>query len=360
MTALMLRLALLLTGLAARMLPVSQRDWGTAMLGEVVTIADPAEALLFAFGCLRHGLGVWIARHPALVGASCGALATACGIGFMGLTGAPLRLPAINAAALVIGLLALANLQLLMRLSALRADGAALAIGLILAGVSLIGVEAGGSVRWLVLGGAVIQPSLMLVPLLVAALLRSHGPLALAGLGLAVVTLTWQPDRAMSGALLLGIAGLYALRRARVLGYALVLALCGFGSTLIRTDLGEPMPYVDQILWLAWSMHPLAGVLVWAGSLLLVLPALVLWPLRPDLRAALAAQALLWTGAVVAAALGNYPTPLVGYGSSAVIGYCLSLLAFLPPREQARSGRDGRRDPGPVERADHVLRLALR
>ena len=75
---------------------------------------------------------------------------------------------------------------------------------------------------------------------------------------------------------------------------------------------------------------------------------------------ALAAQALLWTGAVVAAALGNYPTPLVGYGSSAVIGYCLSLLAFLPPREQARSGRDGRRDPGPVERADHVLRLALR
>jgi hypothetical protein len=34
---------------------------------------------------------------------------------------------------------------------------------------------------------------------------------------------------------------------------------------------------------------------------------------------------------IVAAALGNYPTPLVGYGGSAIIGYVVSLLG-LPPR----------------------------
>ena len=32
-----------------------------------------------------------------------------------------------------------------------------------------------------------------------------------------------------------------------------------------------------------------------------------------------------WLGMVVAAALGNYPTPVVGYGGSAILGYALSL-----------------------------------
>lgn len=359
MNGLWLRLALGLTALAQRLLPADQRDWGTAMLGELVTIAAPGEALRFALGCLGHALAVRAARHPVLLGAVCAVLATACGIAFMVLTGAPLRMPAINAAALVIGLLALANLQMLARLVPLRADWAAFGIGLLFALVSLQGIEAQGAVRWIVIGGAVIQPSLMLVPLLLAALVRSTAPLALAGLALSVATLTWQPDRAMAGALLLALAGLWALRRDRGLAAATVLALCGFGATLIRSDFGEQMPYVDQILWLAWDKSLLAGLAVWSGSFLLVLPALVLWPLRPDLRAALAAQALLWVGAVLAAALGNYPTPLVGYGSSAVIGYCLSLLALAAPRGTSLADRPGGHARGPVGTKDRALRLAL-
>ena len=40
---------------------------------------------------------------------------------------------------------------------------------------------------------------------------------------------------------------------------------------------------------------------------------------------------VVWLGTVVAAALGNYPTPVVGYGGSAILGYsmCLSLI---PPK----------------------------
>lgn len=38
----------------------------------------------------------------------------------------------------------------------------------------------------------------------------------------------------------------------------------------------------------------------------------------------------------MAAALGNYPTPIVGYGGSAIIGYVLSLLA-LPKRAGAHA-----------------------
>jgi hypothetical protein len=40
---------------------------------------------------------------------------------------------------------------------------------------------------------------------------------------------------------------------------------------------------------------------------------------------------------VAAAALGNYPTPLVGYGGSAVLGYLLS--AALLPTASAQAAR---------------------
>jgi hypothetical protein len=36
----------------------------------------------------------------------------------------------------------------------------------------------------------------------------------------------------------------------------------------------------------------------------------------------------VWLTAIVAAALGNYPTPVVGYGGRAIIGYVLALAAL--------------------------------
>jgi hypothetical protein len=42
----------------------------------------------------------------------------------------------------------------------------------------------------------------------------------------------------------------------------------------------------------------------------------------------------IWLGCVLAAGLGNYPTPVVGYGGSAILGYMLSLSAF---RDTAQS-----------------------
>ena len=38
--------------------------------------------------------------------------------------------------------------------------------------------------------------------------------------------------------------------------------------------------------------------------------------------------AATWTGTIAAAVLGDYPTPVVGYGGSAILGYALSLSAF--------------------------------
>ena len=64
------------------------------------------------------------------------------------------------------------------------------------------------------------------------------------------------------------------------------------------------------------------------------------------------AFATLWLTIVVAAALDNYPTPLVGYGGSAIVGYLLSLSlmsrALRAERREAESrpSSAGERDGG--------------
>jgi len=69
-------------------------------------------------------------------------------------------------------------------------------------------------------------------------------------------------------------------------------------------------------------------------------------------RTVYAVFGVAWSTAVMAAALDNYPTPIVGYGGSAIVGYLWSL-GVLPKRlsadaavaspiydEQARVGSD--------------------
>ena len=51
----------------------------------------------------------------------------------------------------------------------------------------------------------------------------------------------------------------------------------------------------------------------------------VIGPMRPRLLA----FGAVWVAMIVAAAAGNYPTPLVGFGGSAIVGYLLSIAAAL-------------------------------
>jgi hypothetical protein len=57
---------------------------------------------------------------------------------------------------------------------------------------------------------------------------------------------------------------------------------------------------------------------------------------------------------VAAAALGNYPTPLVGYGGSAVLGYLLSV-ALLPGRAGAERPRAAASPPAAGPEVDANL-----
>lgn len=62
--------------------------------------------------------------------------------------------------------------------------------------------------------------------------------------------------------------------------------------------------------------------------MLLVVPSVIGWRRAEQSRAIYVAFGAVWFAAILAAALGNYPTPVVGYGGSAIIGYALSLLAL--------------------------------
>ena len=90
---------------------------------------------------------------------------------------------------------------------------------------------------------------------------------------------------------------------------------------------------------------------------MLIVPAIAGRWMDPGNREVHAVFGAVWLGVVVAAALGNYPTPLVGYGGSAILGYVLSL-SLMPGRArsavvvEARS-KDGA-SPERVERPEQI------
>ncbi|MDQ3125816.1 MAG: hypothetical protein M3Q74_09455 [Pseudomonadota bacterium] len=284
---------------------------------------------------LADGLG------PRGAAVGCGLGAAGLGLAYMAAGGAPASYLMINAAALAFGLVTLCILVLADRRTHLAPGPVNLLLGLILLAVSLWGVTAGGVTRWVALGPLIIQPGLMVVPLMAVLFARSRDDLSLAGVALAALALALQPDRGMSGALAAGLAVLAFARPDRLTLAAAGASVLGLGAALMQPDPSPAMPFVDQILYSSFAIHPLAGAAVVLGSVLLVAPALATLRARGVEPTACAVFGAVWAAIVVAAALGNYPTPVVGYGGSAIVGYFLSLIVF--------SRRSLQPEPGAVE-----------
>lgn len=351
-------LAALVVRFAAALLPAALREWGRAMVAEAGAIARPVPALRFASGCLWAAASLrlrpvavgqefmmpFIALdRPRRVGAACAAAAVGLGFAYMAAAGAPASYFAMNAAALAMGLLTLGLLAEAGRLVRFPAGLVALSLSGLLLLVSLWGVSAEGMTRWVVVGGVVLQPSLVLVPPLTLSFARSRDAGSALAIMVAALALALQPDRAMAGALAAAMAAL-ALARSdwRVLA-ALAAALSAFAVTMIRPDVSPAVPFVDQIFFSSFSTHPLAGLALLTGAVLMLVPALAGLNRRADHRPAYAVFGALWLAVLAAAALGNYPTPLVGYGGSAILGYLISLIG-LPPRAESM-GAKGEPEP---------------
>jgi hypothetical protein len=112
-------------------------------------------------------------------------------------------------------------------------------------------------------------------------------------------------------------------------------AAVGFVATLLQPDTLGAMPYVDEVLYSSFAAGPVAGLAVWIGVVVMVVAVLV--TRGAGSRAPVNAFSALWTAGIVAAAAGNYPTPLVGYGASAIIGYLLGLAPLARPTSATSS-----------------------
>ncbi len=366
-------LASCLLSLASRLLPPDMSPWPRAMRRELDEIADNGAALAFAAGCLRAALALALAarlrspaaaaggtpllssirsipimnlilERPRLLGLLCGAGAVGMGLAYMSAAGAPSRNLLVNLAALVLG----ATLWLALgpvarsRLAGAGAMILALAVPLLL--TATFGVPADGAARWVSVGPLSLQISLIVLPVMLVLYARRPDATGTAGMLAAALALALQPDRAMAGVLLVGLIPLAFAPSSRLPILAIAASVLAFGWTLLTPDALPAVPYVDHILYTAFDIHPLAGAAVLTGAGLLVMPALIAARKGAGERPALLAFGGCWLGVVVAAALGNYPTPLVGYGGSAVLGYLLSV-ALLPNAafERAASAAAGSR-----------------
>lgn len=354
-------LALAIARLTRVLLPASQRYWARAMIAEVAELDGDGEALRFAIGCL-WAAGVQAARHhfrgsdgdvrsthhhhetearpmelikkrdPQAIGLACAAGALGLGAVYLAAAGAPWTYIVVNGTAFVMGLVAYATL-VRWCWGGTRGGGAlVLALGFVLLATALFGASADGATRWIRLGPLGVQASLLFLPLMMVAFARHRDAAGTAGLILAALAMALQPDRAMAGVLVGGLLTLAILRFDSRVALALLAAVIAFAVALVRPDTSAASPWVDRILFTSFEVHPLVGAAVWVGALLLIVPAIYALRKTSTHKEACAVFGVVWMGVITAAALGNYPTPLVGYGGSTVLGYLLSLALAAPRR----------------------------
>jgi hypothetical protein len=215
-----------------------------------------------------------------------------------------------------------------------------LSVGLTLLAIAIFGTPVSGASRWMRVAGLSLQPSLIFLPMAMVSFARNRNVVASIGLAISGVALGLQPDRAMAGTLLAGLVALWCVRREGLVALPIVTAAAGFAATLWSADVVPPAPFVEQVFQSSFAFHPLTGLAVTAGLALLLLPAAVGLldagqrreadrHSRHDVRRdAYLVFAVTWLAIIVAALVGDYPTPLVGYGSSTILGYFLSVGQF--------------------------------
>ena len=260
---------------------------------------------------LRLGSLAWAV---AAVGAGCALLAA---------LGAPPRMPLTNGAALLIGLAAVAAIGASRRAgaSARIGDIALLIASAFIPLTALVGPQADGVARWLVIGGLTIQPAMIVVPLVTVGLALRPSLIRCLSAVVAAVGLAMQPDPGWALIMLLGIIVVMREKDARTAGTwaAVVAAAICLRVAIVRDVALPPVQFVEAVLPDAFKAGPFVALLAYVAILLTLAPAITRRLRAPDL-----AFLAVWIAALAAALLGPYPTPVLGFGGSAVLGFVLS------------------------------------
>ena len=285
---------------------------------------------------MRGHSGLFRQQRVAAIG--CALAATCLGIAYLTAAEAPASRSVVNGVAFLLGVVALLGIGSARTQLSRHSGTLLLAMGLSLLVTGMLGAAADGASRWIMIGPLSVQVSLVFLPFMAVTFARYPTVTGCIGIAVAAVALALQPDRAMAGVLALSMAVLRITRPSRLSVSALVVACTAFLVSLARPDTLPAIPYVDQVLFTAFDVHPLAGAAVWLGSLLLIVPPIIGWRGNPELRHAYLVFGAVWVACIAAAALGNYPTPVVGYGGSAILGYLLTF-SFLPAGTESSSER---------------------
>lgn len=271
--------------------------------------------------------GYWSRRRPRALLAL--AIPTLAGIGYLAAFGAPLRMVAVNSGALLAGLLLVAFAPPVRgkpwRHSLYLALLALLALPLVL------GPQVGSVARWLSFGGFPLHVGMLVIPLL-CALVASDKPAAPILMLTAQLITFAQPDMASCLALTIASFGLWLAGFDWKMG---AVAALGLFASLGASFAGAlpPQEFVEGVLESVWQSSPLgsAGLL---ASLAVSILALLL--ARQVSRATRYALSGALVGFVLAALLGPYPFPLIGYGAAPIFGLALALSFGSSAPEDAR------------------------
>jgi len=325
--------------------PDHRKEWAQAMAAEMSVIDNSREAMAFALGCLiaccRFRLEINISQTGSssmqdrfvILTFISGVVAGLIGLAYLLVSGAPLSMVIVNGAAVVVGIMLALSLRLAARPTDPVVTVTALIGAFILFGTAIFGYAIEDARRWLLIGPFFIQTSLILLPLIAVCFARVQNLRTTLAVCVAAFAMGAQPDRAMAAMLFVAVAVVGMMRPNRLTASASVFCALTFAATLLLPDRLPAVPFVDLILWSAFDIGLWVGLALWAGCLLLVCPiAFVPKSERTILHYVFAS---CWLTLIAAAAIGAYPTPLVGYGASAIIGFFLSLI-FLQSRPQVR------------------------
>ena len=262
----------------------------------------------------RRRLAARVAAASSLI------LAVAAGCAWMTSNGAPARYAAVNAAALAIGLASAFGLS---RLSVRTAAWLAVLTAPTLAGLALaVGPDVDGVRRWIELGGMTFHAAMLGGPLFAVAASRAPGDwlTGVAGAVLALL-LALQPDFATALALVCAFGSIGLIKPRLPIGAALLAAVVAALWTYRGSPSLGPVEFVEGVVQRLLADADALSIATLASlGLAVIAPAFTL----PARRGGLALSAWM-AGLVVASLLGPYPTPLVGYGAAAIVGYALAL-----------------------------------